>query len=51
MKKMQEKTKGYKYTRYNTNSPSNQAIMMANINFSPQSSKVRSIKGFGEDIS
>jgi hypothetical protein len=33
-----------------TNSPSNQAIRMATTNFPTQISKVRSIKGFGEDI-
>jgi hypothetical protein len=51
MKKMQEKSKRYRYTSSSTNSPSNQAITMANTNFPPQSSKVRRIKGFGEDIS
>jgi hypothetical protein len=30
--------------------PSNQAIRMANTNFSPQISKARSIERFGEDI-
>jgi hypothetical protein len=30
--------------------PSNQAIWMANTNFPPQISKLRRIKGFGEDI-
>jgi hypothetical protein len=50
MKKMQEKGKRYKYTRYSINSPSNQAIRMANTNFPPQISKARSIEGFGEDI-
>jgi hypothetical protein len=39
------------YTGKSTNSPSNQAIRMANTNFPPQISKVRSIEGFGEDIS
>jgi hypothetical protein len=34
-----------------TSSPSKQAIGMANTNFPPQISKVRSIEGFGEDIS
>jgi hypothetical protein len=38
------------YTRSSTNSHSNQAIRMANTNFSPQISKTRSIKGFHEDI-
>jgi hypothetical protein len=45
------KAKGNKYTRWNTNYPSNQAIRMANTNFPPQSSKARHIKGFGENIS
>jgi hypothetical protein len=31
--------------------PANQAIGMTNTNFPPQSSKVRRIKGFGENIS
>jgi hypothetical protein len=47
MKKMQEKSKMYNKS---TNSPSNQAIWMANTNFSPQISKSRRIKGFGEDV-
>jgi hypothetical protein len=38
------------YTRQNTNSPSNQAIWMANTNFPPQISKSRRIKVFGENI-
>jgi hypothetical protein len=38
------------YTGKSTNSPSNQAIRMANTNFPPQFSKARSIEGFGEDI-
>jgi hypothetical protein len=48
-----EKQKIYKYTRQSTNSPSNQAIWMANINPSPppQISKSRRIKGFGENVS
>jgi hypothetical protein len=33
-----------------TNSPSNQAIWMANTNFPPQISKSRRIKGFGENV-
>jgi hypothetical protein len=33
-----------------TNSPSNQAIRMANTNFPPQIGKARSIEGFDEDI-
>jgi hypothetical protein len=36
MKKMQEKSKRYKYTRWNTNSPSHQAIGMANTKFETQ---------------
>jgi hypothetical protein len=39
------------YTRQSTNSPSNQAICMANTKFPPQISKWRRIKGFGENIS
>jgi hypothetical protein len=41
-----------KYTIYkiNHNSPSNQVVKMANINFSPQISKAKSIERFGEDI-
>jgi hypothetical protein len=42
MKEMQKKSIA--------SSPSNQAIRMANTNFPPQSSKARSIKGFGENI-
>jgi hypothetical protein len=38
------------YTRQSTNSPSNQAIWMANTNFPPQLSKSRRIKGFGENV-
>jgi hypothetical protein len=38
------------YTRQSTNSSSNQAIWMANTNFSPQISKSRRIKGFGENV-
>jgi hypothetical protein len=38
------------YTRQSTNSPSNQAIWMANTNFPPQISKSRRIKGFGENV-
>jgi hypothetical protein len=36
--------------RINHQLPSNQAIWMANTNFPPQISKLRRIKGFGEDI-
>jgi hypothetical protein len=38
------------YIGKSTNSPSNQAIRMANTNFPPQFNKARSIEGFGEDI-
>jgi hypothetical protein len=38
------------YTHQSTNSPSNQAIWMANTNFHPQISKSRRIKGFGENV-
>jgi hypothetical protein len=38
------------YTRQSTNSPSNQAIWMANTNPLPQISKSRRIKGFGENV-
>jgi hypothetical protein len=51
MKKMQEKSKRYKYTRKSTNCPSNQAIRMANTNFPSQSNKARRVKGFDEDVS
>jgi hypothetical protein len=50
MKKMQEKSKIYNIQDKSTNSPSNQAIWMANTNFPPQISKSRRIKGFGENI-
>jgi hypothetical protein len=50
MKKMQEKSKRYKFTRQITSSPSNQAIGMANTKLPPQRSKMRRIGGFGEDI-
>jgi hypothetical protein len=39
------------YTRQSTNCPSNQAIWMANTNPPPQISKLRRIKGFGENVS
>jgi hypothetical protein len=42
--------KNIQYTGKNTNSPSNQAIRMANTNFPLQISKARCIEGFGEDI-
>jgi hypothetical protein len=48
---MQEKSKRYSIQDKSTNSPSNQVIRMANTNFSPQSSKARRIKEFGENIS
>jgi hypothetical protein len=38
------------YTRQSTNSPSNQVIWMTNTNFTPQISKSRRIKGFGENV-
>jgi hypothetical protein len=50
MKKMQEKSKIYNIQGKSTNSPSNQAIRMANTNFPPQISKSRRIKGFGENV-
>jgi hypothetical protein len=43
--------KNIQYTRQSTNSPSNQAIWMANTNFFPQIRKSRRIKGFGENVS
>jgi hypothetical protein len=50
MKKMQEKSKIYNIQDKSTNSPSNQAIWIANTNFPPQISKSRRIKGFGENV-
>jgi hypothetical protein len=51
MKKMQEKSKIYNIQGKITNSPSNQAIWMANTNPPPlQISKSRRIKGFGENV-
>jgi hypothetical protein len=50
MKKMQEKSKIYTIQGKSTNSPSNQAIWMANTNFPPQISKSKRIKGFGENV-
>jgi hypothetical protein len=51
MKKMQEKSKTYNIQGKSTNSPSNQAIWMANTNPPPaQISNSRAIKGFGEDV-
>jgi hypothetical protein len=51
MKKMQQKAKWYKIYMIEHKLPANQAIGMTNTNFPPQSSKVRRIKGFGENIS
>jgi hypothetical protein len=42
--------KVYNIQGKSTNSPSNQAIWMANTNFPPQISKLRRINGFGENI-
>jgi hypothetical protein len=50
MKKMQEKSKIYNIQGKSTNSPSNQAIWMANTNFPPQINKSRRIKEFGENV-
>jgi hypothetical protein len=50
MKKMQEKGKIHNIQGKSTNSPSNQAIWMANTNFPPQISKSRRIKWFGENV-
>ncbi len=50
MKKMQEKSKIHNIQGKSTNSPSNQAIWMANTNSPPQISKPRRIKGFGENV-
>jgi hypothetical protein len=47
---MQEKSKIYNIHGKSTNSPSNQAIWMANTNSPPQISKLRRIKGFGENV-
>jgi hypothetical protein len=53
MKKMQEKSKRYKYIRQIISSPSNQAIEMAYTKLPPpsQRSKMRRIDGFGENVS
>jgi hypothetical protein len=48
-KKNVREKQNIQYTRQNTNSPSNQAIWMANTNFPPQINKPRRIKGFGEN--
>jgi hypothetical protein len=50
MKKMQEKSKIHNIQGKSTNSPSNQAIWMANTNSPPQISKSRRFKGFGENV-
>jgi hypothetical protein len=50
MKKMQEKNKIYNIQDKSTNSPSNQAIGMANTNFPMQISKSRRIKRFGKNV-
>jgi hypothetical protein len=47
---MQEKSKTYNIQGQSTNSPSNQAIWMVNINSLSQISKSRRIKGFGENV-
>jgi hypothetical protein len=47
---MQKKRKTHKMQDKGTNSPSNQAIWMANTNFPPQISKSRRIKRFGENV-
>jgi hypothetical protein len=44
------KKQNIQYTRKNTNSPSNQVIHMANINFLPQICKSRRINGFDENV-
>jgi hypothetical protein len=48
--KIQEKSKIYNIQVKSTNSPSNQAIWMANTNPPPKISKSRRIDGFGENI-
>jgi hypothetical protein len=48
MRKMQEKSKNTQGR--STNSPSNQAIWMANTNSPSQISKSKRIKGFGENV-
>jgi hypothetical protein len=50
MKKIQEKSKIYKYIRQNINSPSNQVIRMANTNPPPANQQSEKHRGFGEDI-
>jgi hypothetical protein len=49
--KMQEKSKRYKCRRQITNSPTNQAIGMANTKLPPQRGKTRRIEEFGENVS
>jgi hypothetical protein len=48
---MQEKNKIYNIQEKSTNTPSNQAIWMTNTNPPRQISKLRRIKGFGENVS
>jgi hypothetical protein len=51
MRKMQEKSKIHNIHSKSVNSPSNQAIWMANTNPPlPQISKSRRVKGFGENV-
>jgi hypothetical protein len=50
MKKMQEKSKIYNIQGKITNTPSNLVIWISNINFPPQISKSRRIKGLGENV-
>jgi hypothetical protein len=50
MRKLQEKSKIHNISDKSTNSPSNQAIWMANTNFPPQISKSRRIKGIGKNV-
>jgi hypothetical protein len=51
MKKMEEKSKRYKYKRQITSSASNQAIGMANTKLPPQRSKTKRIERFCENVS
>jgi hypothetical protein len=50
MKKMQEKNNIYNIHVKAPTPPSNQVIWMTNTNFTPQISKSRRIKGFGENV-
>jgi hypothetical protein len=50
MKKMQEKSKIYNIQGKNTNSPSNQAICMANTNPPRKSANREESRGFGENV-